>query len=60
MFTKLVVDVGRALGATVTNSPVEWLLAANGVDSDEMKFGNWVWQILHNLILMQQKGHHTT
>lgn len=40
MFTKLVVDVGRALGATITNSPVDGLLAASIVDGDEMRFGN--------------------
>ena len=40
MFTKLVVDIGRALGATITNSPVDGLLAASIVDGDEMRFGN--------------------
>ena len=40
MFTKLVVDIGRALGATITNSPVDGLVAASIVDGDEMRFGN--------------------
>ena len=40
MFTKLVVDIGRALGATITNSPVDGLLAASIVDGDEMRFEN--------------------
>ena len=40
MFTKLVVDIGRALGATITNSPVDGLLAASIIDGDEMRFGN--------------------